>query len=154
MTELPTRPKLSRTPTQKSPLEEFMADKRKELAGDMFALIRLAFITRHTLQHLCLLSHLYDEEIPTMDALSKMIGYKPSAATGNIDRLEKDGLVERFRKDPPTDRRRIYVRITKKGRDFLDRVLTDRFKEKTPQEARELLKSLSSPTQHPKQGAA
>ena len=46
--------------------------------------------------------------------------------TGLIDTLERDGFVKR--EHAPDDRRMMLVRLTARGRSFLDRVLPDYFR--------------------------
>ena len=65
--------------------------------------------------------HLHGDDDPGGVNISEVISrYKVSSATmtGIIDTLEKEGLIERVRS--PEDRRRVNVRITAAGREFMD----------------------------------
>ncbi len=66
---------------------------------------------------LFLLMYLTTEEYLTMGDIAKKMGHSTAAATGLVDRLEKKNLVERIH--PTEDRRKIMVRITAKGIDFV-----------------------------------
>lgn len=64
-----------------------------------------------------LLAALASEEYLSMWDIAKKMGHTTSAATGLVDRLEKLGLVERTH--PSEDRRKIHIRITPKGVEFV-----------------------------------
>lgn len=55
----------------------------------------------------------------TMTQLSRILAIDNSAITGLVDRLEKAGLAKRNAN--PEDRRTFLIRITKKGKDEIDR---------------------------------
>lgn len=57
------------------------------------------------------------DEPPTMTELSRHCAHSTAAGTGCVDRLEKLGFAERFHE--VDDRRKIRVRMTKKGVDLL-----------------------------------
>jgi DNA-binding MarR family transcriptional regulator len=60
-----------------------------------------------------LMAYLSSEEYLTMSDIAKKMGHSTAAATGLVDRLEKLGYVERTH--AVEDRRKIMVRITRKG---------------------------------------
>ena len=60
-----------------------------------------------------LLTYLSSEEYLTMTDIAAKMGHSTAAATGLVDRIEKLGYVERTHASE--DRRKIMVRITKKG---------------------------------------
>ncbi len=65
--------------------------------------------------------HLFIENDPNGLSISDVFAqHKVSSPTmtGIIDTLEKEGLIERIKS--PTDRRRVNVRITAAGREFMD----------------------------------
>lgn len=77
-----------------------------------------------------------DPEAPaTPSALAEGIGVTRATITGLLDGLEKDGMVAREEGD---DARSIKVRMTSKGRRFLESLLPDRYRR-----VRELMKGLS-----------
>lgn len=53
--------------------------------------------------------------------LSNLMNVKDSSAGRLIDRLERDGLIERNRND--SDRRIIYIQLTKKGDDLISELM-------------------------------
>lgn len=65
---------------------------------------------------------LWNENGLTPSELAKKTMLDKSTLTGVIDRLEKNGLVERVRSE--TDRRVVYVRRTVTDQEFEDRVVT------------------------------
>lgn len=64
-----------------------------------------------------LLTYLSSEEYLTMSDIAKKMGHSTAAATGLVDRLEKLKYVERVH--AAEDRRKIMVRITKKGTELV-----------------------------------
>ena len=64
-----------------------------------------------------LLTYLSSEEYLTMSDIAKKMGHSTAAATGLVDRLEKLSYVERVH--AAEDRRKIMVRITSKGVEFV-----------------------------------
>ncbi len=64
-----------------------------------------------------LLTYLTSEEYLTMTDIATKMGHSTAAATGLVDRIEKLGYVERVHASE--DRRKIMVRITPKGVDFV-----------------------------------
>lgn len=64
-----------------------------------------------------LLTYLSSEEYLTMTDIAKKMGHSTAAATGLVDRIEKLGYVERVH--AVEDRRKIMVRITSKGVNFV-----------------------------------
>ena len=66
---------------------------------------------------LMILSH---KESFKMKDITEELGIANSSATEVIDKLIKEELVERFRK--PDDRRVVRVKLTEKGRNFIDEI--------------------------------
>lgn len=64
-----------------------------------------------------LLTYLTSEEYLTMSDIAAKMGHSTAAATGLVDRIEKLGYVERIH--ALEDRRKIMVRITPKGVEFV-----------------------------------
>lgn len=64
-----------------------------------------------------LLTYLTSEEYLTMTDIAAKMGHSTAAATGLVDRIEKLGYVERVH--ATEDRRKIMVRITPKGVEFV-----------------------------------
>ena len=64
-----------------------------------------------------LMAYLSSEEYLTMSDIAKKMGHSTAAATGLVDRLEKLAYVERIH--AAEDRRKIMVRITAKGVEFV-----------------------------------
>jgi len=60
-----------------------------------------------------LLGYLDSQEVITMSGIASKMGHTTAAATGLVDRLEKLGYVQRSH--ALDDRRKVMVRITKKG---------------------------------------
>lgn len=60
-----------------------------------------------------LLAYLSSEDFLTMSDIAQKMGHTTAAATGLVDRLERIGYVERVH--ALEDRRKILVKITKKG---------------------------------------
>ena len=77
-----------------------------------------------------LLGYLDSQEVITMSGIASKMGYTTAAATGLVDRLEKLGYVQRSH--ALDDRRKVMVRITKKGsslvaeirRDMIEKIMT------------------------------
>ena len=77
-----------------------------------------------------LLGYLDSQEVITMSGIASKMGHTTAAATGLIDRLEKLGYVQRSH--ALDDRRKVMVRITKKGsslvaeirRDMIEKIMT------------------------------
>jgi DNA-binding MarR family transcriptional regulator len=67
-----------------------------------------------------LLAYLSSEEYLTMSDIAKKMGHSTAAATGLVDRLEKLEYVERVH--AAEDRRKIMVRITRKGVELVVRM--------------------------------
>ena len=66
-------------------------------------------------------------EALSLSEIAKLVWVSKSTITGLIDGLEKDGLVERDFSDK-TDRRKIKVKLTEKGNEFLNSVFPIHFK--------------------------
>ena len=64
-----------------------------------------------------LLTYLSSEEYLTMTDIASKMGHSTAAATGLVDRIERLGYVERVH--ALDDRRKIMVRITSKGVEFV-----------------------------------
>jgi DNA-binding MarR family transcriptional regulator len=60
-----------------------------------------------------LLLHIENDGIPVTQIAPKL-GMEPSSTTRTLNKLEKDGLIERFR-IPGQDRRQVIVRLTPQG---------------------------------------
>src|SRR6201981_2028402 len=77
-----------------------------------------------------LLGYLDKQEVITMSGIASKMGHTTAAATGLVDRLEKLGYVRRSH--ALEDRRKVMVRITKKGsslvaeirRDMIEKIMT------------------------------
>jgi DNA-binding MarR family transcriptional regulator len=77
-----------------------------------------------------LLGYLDSQEVITMSGIASKMGHTTAAATGLVDRLEKLGYVQRSH--ALDDRRKVMVRITKKGsslvaeirRDMIEKIMT------------------------------
>ncbi len=70
-----------------------------------------------------LLTYLSSEEYLTMSDIAKKMGHSTAAATGLVDRLEKLDYVDRMH--AAEDRRKIMVRITKKGAELVSRMRSE-----------------------------
>ncbi|HLW68925.1 MAG TPA: MarR family transcriptional regulator [Gemmataceae bacterium] len=57
-----------------------------------------------------------------VSVLSERLLIRPASVTGVVDRLERAGLVAR--EADPTDHRAKFIRLTKEGRQLVERVLT------------------------------
>lgn len=55
----------------------------------------------------------------TMTDISKLMKFSTAAATGFVDCLEKKGYVQRFHAQD--DRRKVLVKITRKGQDLIEK---------------------------------
>lgn len=85
------------------------------------------------------ITHLWSEHCATMTRLAERIGMTSGGATSLIDRLERDGYVERT--SDPDDRRRQLVKLTPKGsatREMLDVTLNQAATELDPDAASEV----------------
>ena len=67
-----------------------------------------------------LLTYLSSEDYLTMTDIANKMGHSTAAATGLVDRIEKLGYVERVHASE--DRRKIMVRITSMGVEFVSRM--------------------------------
>ena len=70
-----------------------------------------------------LLTYLDKQEVITMSGIAAKMGHTTAAATGLVDRLEKLGYVQRAH--AVDDRRKVMVRITKKGSNLVARIRQD-----------------------------
>lgn len=70
-----------------------------------------------------LLGQVGADESLSMSAIAEKMNHTTAAATGLVDRLEKLGYVERT--TAPTDRRKVLVRITAKGRELVNGMRED-----------------------------
>jgi DNA-binding MarR family transcriptional regulator len=66
---------------------------------------------------------LYDHETPALSELSKLIFCGNSNLTALVDRMERDGLVQRVNNQ--NDRRVKELRLTEKGRELAPKVITE-----------------------------
>lgn len=65
-----------------------------------------------------LIGYLAKEDYLSMTDISKKMGHSTAAATGLVDKLEKLGYVQRLHASD--DRRKVLVRITRKGENFVE----------------------------------
>ncbi|MDR3443332.1 MAG: MarR family transcriptional regulator [Legionella sp.] len=65
---------------------------------------------------------LYEQDGQTQTELQKTIGIEQSTVVRTLDRMQRDGLIER--KQSPTDRRVFNIYLTKKGLSCKDAVLS------------------------------
>ena len=70
-----------------------------------------------------LLGHIASQEILSMSEVAEKMTHSTAAATGLIDRLENLKYVKRMQ--APTDRRKVLVKITKKGSALVERIRQD-----------------------------
>ena len=70
-----------------------------------------------------LLTYLDKQEVITMSGIAAKMGHTTAAATGLVDRLEKLGYVQRAH--AVDDRRKVLVRIPKKGSNLVERIRQD-----------------------------
>ena len=89
--------------------------------------------------YLGVLMILWDQDGLQASKLGKKVGLEPSSMTGMIDRMERDGLIER--QSDPNDRRALKIFLTKKGRTaqtpvtkVVDEALTSMFEGISDQE--------------------
>ncbi|OGX79827.1 hypothetical protein A6395_04290 [Exiguobacterium sp. SH31] len=61
---------------------------------------------------------IYEETSITVSSLAERMGVKKASVSQMLDRLVKTGYVERVRQE--TDKRSIQVRLTPRGREFVD----------------------------------
>ncbi len=65
-----------------------------------------------------LLTYLAEEEGLSMTNIAKMMGHSTAASTGMVDKLQELGYTQRSH--AASDRRKILVRITPKGREIVE----------------------------------
>jgi DNA-binding MarR family transcriptional regulator len=70
-----------------------------------------------------LLTYLDRQQVITMSGIAAKMGHTTAAATGLVDRLEKLGYVQRSH--ALDDRRKVMVRITRKGSNLVQRIRED-----------------------------
>src|SRR5215471_10023794 len=70
-----------------------------------------------------LLGYLDKQEVITMSGIASKMGHTTAAATGLVDRLEKLGYVQRSH--ALDDRRKVMVKITRKGSSLVAEIRTD-----------------------------
>src|SRR5580700_1123029 len=70
-----------------------------------------------------LLGYLDTQEVITMSEIAAKMGHTTAAATGLVDRLERLGYVQRAH--ALDDRRKVMVRITRKGSNLVTRIRQD-----------------------------
>jgi MarR family transcriptional regulator, transcriptional regulator for hemolysin len=61
------------------------------------------------------LMELYKQNGLTQSELRKRIGIEQPTAVRTLDRMERDGFI--LREQSPSDRRAVYIKLTKKGQD-------------------------------------
>ncbi len=79
---------------------------RKELGANGVGEVKPAYLG--------VLMILWDQDGLQASKLGKKAGLEPSSMTGMIDRMERDGLIER--QSDPNDRRALKIFLTEKGR--------------------------------------
>ena len=70
-----------------------------------------------------LLSHIASQDSLSMSEIAERMNHSTAAATGLVDRLENLGYVQRTH--AANDRRKVLVKITKKGMALVDRIRQD-----------------------------
>ena len=65
-----------------------------------------------------LLAYLEEEECLSMSSIARIMGHSTAAATGMVDKLEELGHLKRF--TAASDRRKIMVSITERGKKLVD----------------------------------
>lgn len=70
-----------------------------------------------------LLAHINIHDSLSMTGIAEKMCHTTAAATGLVDRLENLGYVQRMH--APTDRRKVLVTITEKGRELVGRIRQD-----------------------------
>jgi MarR family transcriptional regulator for hemolysin len=68
------------------------------------------------------LMELYQQDGLTQSEMHKRIGIEQPTAVRTLDRMERDGLV--LRKQSPTDRRALFIKLTDKGKQYQDIILS------------------------------
>lgn len=101
--------------------------------ADMFITLQRSFVMNLSTQlghgnvsfpQFLLLGFLEQEKRPmTMTETAKKMRHTTAAATGLVDRLVKLGLAKR--QQSPTDRRKVFVHITTKGVELLNKIRQD-----------------------------
>lgn len=104
--------------------EQYLINELTQLCiatGEKFMCIvhkRPTSVDRFSISQLKVLMILSHEESFKMKDITEELGIANSSATELIDKLIKEELVERFRK--ADDRRVVRVKLTEKGRTFID----------------------------------
>lgn len=75
-----------------------------------------------TIPQVVCLREVYEHGPLPLGKLTKIVGLTNSTVTGIVDRLERQGMLERTRTS--TDRRQIHLRMTEKGIQFLKDIPT------------------------------
>src|SRR5882672_6338052 len=70
-----------------------------------------------------LLGHIATHDFLSMSEIAEKMSHSTAAATGLIDRLENLGYVQRTH--AASDRRKVFVRITKRGTELVERIRQD-----------------------------
>lgn len=70
-----------------------------------------------------ILFSLYVENGQNIKTLAERLSLESPAVTGLVDRLEKEGMVER--KDDPDDRRALRIFLTAKGKDLVEKIIPE-----------------------------
>jgi MarR family transcriptional regulator for hemolysin len=68
------------------------------------------------------LMELYQQDGLTQSEMHKRIGIEQPTAVRTLDRMERDGLV--LRKQSPKDRRALFIKLTDKGKQYQDIILS------------------------------
>lgn len=130
------------------------SDRLRRLTKLMFAMKRVLHERlgrRHfrldpaTLPRLAVLGYVREAGEPTMKSVAAFLHIMPPSATALIDGLVEAGLLER--RADPGDRRSIRLRLTAKGKTFIntrfrevDRQMARMFGKLTPQEQDQLIR--------------
>ncbi len=70
-----------------------------------------------------LLGHISSHEMLSMSEIAEKMSHSTAAATGLVDRLENLGYVQRTH--AASDRRKVFVKITKRGTELVERIRQD-----------------------------
>jgi len=70
-----------------------------------------------------LLGHISSHEMLSMSEIAEKMSHSTAAATGLVDRLENLGYVQRTH--AASDRRKVFVKITKRGVELVEKIRQD-----------------------------
>jgi MarR family transcriptional regulator, 2-MHQ and catechol-resistance regulon repressor len=92
-----------------------------KLTKEADRLLRDFDLTEAQFNVLMLLAYQAGPEGISQTQLSRMLLVNRANVTGLVDRMERDGLLERF--SEPGDRRKRIIRMTQKGREILEKAV-------------------------------